>query len=503
MDFDRFGAASWDRWVFARALGARSYPEAPDDGNPRAAADQAFFAGDFAAAATAYGDLADEHPENRDLHRRLLHCLDATCNWRAREPVAAALRSALARDADLGGVEPLCYLSIHHTEKQGIAMATARNHRFRPDRRPLPAPTGRKVNGKIRVGYLSVDFRAHTCGIPLWPVMAGQDRAAFSVFAYSFAPDETRDTVAATVSPACDAYRFLGDTTWNQAVGTIMNDKLDLLIDTTRNIRGAPTPLFHQRLAPIQISAWGYGGSAGIPTMDHILSDDHMITDEEAATYPEALLRLSAYLPLYAPQVPAAAGDRRAAGLPDRGPVFAGFTNPYKLDAALFDCWLDILAAVPNAVLWMMAGTATARANLRSHAANQHIDPGRLVFAPVVDHADHLARFRLIDLVLDNPRLGSSAAAVEGLCAGVPAITLKGDGPAARGVEGLLRTLGLADFIAPDRAAYRRLVQEIATASGRDRARLKVRAALAADHPARPDAFVRAIDTCFQSLAAA
>ena len=147
---DKFGVGVWDRWEFARELGAGRYPESSDAGTGRAAADVAFFNGDFGMAADLYKALSEHHPGNRGILARMLHCYDATCDWQAREPIADALTAALDIEPDLNGTEPLCYLSIPLSNRKAFEFVKARNARYGNKSTPLlPANQIQKRSGSV------------------------------------------------------------------------------------------------------------------------------------------------------------------------------------------------------------------------------------------------------------------------------------------------------------------------------------------------------------------
>lgn len=496
---DKFGVGVWDRWEFARELGAGRYPESSDAGTGRAAADVAFFNGDFGMAADLYKALSEHHPGNRGILARMLHCYDATCDWQAREPIADALTAALDIEPDLNGTEPLCYLSIPLSNRKAFEFVKARNARYGNKSTPQANASSacKSDTEKIRIGYLSIDFKAHNCGIPLWPVLAGHNHDRFHIIGYSLAGTDKKADVERTVAPICDAYRNLGHLSWRDVRTTIAKDRIDILVDMTRNIRGAPIPLFQTRLAPVQVSAWGYGGTSGIPLMDVIFSDETLIPQAEEAFCSEKVVRLPAYLPpiLVAETHPPTDEERAEFGLPSGKVILSGFTNPYKLDKETFTAWLDILAAAPDSILWMMAGSESLQHALRAYAATRGIGRDRMVFAGHADESRHLRRFQHVDLVLDNPRMGSGSSVVHGLAAGRPVVTLQGTAPDSRGAESILSGLKLHDFAAPDWTAFVRLAAGLTCdPKARTRAHDRIRTAVAKNSTAAQASFIRTLE---------
>jgi protein O-GlcNAc transferase len=138
---------------------------------------------------------------------------------------------------------------------------------------------------------------------------------------------------------------------------------------------------------------------------------------------------------------------RRECELPETAFVFCCFNNPYKILPDIFDIWMRLLRANDNSVLWLIEGHATASANLRREAENRGVSPKRLVFAPRVPLADHLARHQHVDLFLDTLLYSAHTTASDALWAGVPVLTCLGSTFAGRVGGSLLKAVGLDDLI--------------------------------------------------------
>jgi len=137
---------------------------------------------------------------------------------------------------------------------------------------------------------------------------------------------------------------------------------------------------------------------------------------------------------------------RRKAGLPESGFVFCSFNNSYKINPPVFDVWMRLLKAVSGSVLWLVGDNATVQHNLRREALHRGVEPGRLVFAPRIQYADHLARFRLADLFLDTLPFNAGTTASDALWAGVPVLTCAGEAFASRMAGSLLKAVGLPEL---------------------------------------------------------
>jgi predicted O-linked N-acetylglucosamine transferase (SPINDLY family) len=221
----------------------------------------------------------------------------------------------------------------------------------------------------------------------------------------------------------------------------------------------------------VQISWLGYLGTLGSPCYDYVLTDRFVCPPELQPYFSERFL----YLPdCYCPsdtrrEVAPQAASRAACGLPEKGLVFCCFNNSYKILPPVFDVWMRLLAAVPESVLWLALGNVTASVNLRREAATRGIDPRRLVFAPRVSLAEHLARHVHADLFLDTAPYNAGTTANDALFMGVPVLTCAGATMASRVAGSQLSAVGLPELITTNFADYEALALKLA----REPARLR------------------------------
>jgi protein O-GlcNAc transferase len=166
------------------------------------------------------------------------------------------------------------------------------------------------------------------------------------------------------------------------------------------------------------------------------------------------------------------APTRAAAGLPEDAVVLAGFNQPYKISAEVFDVWCVLLDALPQALLWLLEWNAQSRENLEREAVTRGIDPARIVWAPRLRPADHMARMQLADLFLDTWPCNAHTTASDALWAGVPVVTFTGRTFASRVAASLVHAVGLPELACDDIGHYARTVVELAHDPER-RARLR------------------------------
>jgi protein O-GlcNAc transferase len=153
--------------------------------------------------------------------------------------------------------------------------------------------------------------------------------------------------------------------------------------------------------------------------------------------------------------------SRAEAGLPDSGFVYASF-NGGIISEPIFDAWMAVLTEVEGSVLWLSEVGDTTKSNLRERAQARGIDPGRLIFAPRVGHAEHLARLRLANVFLDTLPCGARAAASDALWEEVPVVTCRGKTFASRVAVSMLHSVGLDLLVASHLREYSALARLLA-----------------------------------------
>jgi protein O-GlcNAc transferase len=196
-----------------------------------------------------------------------------------------------------------------------------------------------------------------------------------------------------------------------------------------------------------------------------------------------------------------AAPSRAKAGLPASGFVFCCFNAAWKITPRMFAIWMRLLSSVPGSVLWLLDDNDSARRNLVRAATAQGVDPTRLVFAPRMEQAAHLARHRLADLFLDTLPYNAHTTASDALWTGLPLVTILGKQFDGRVAASLLTAIGLPELVTPSAGAY----EALALALARDPARLAdIKAQVAQNRLSSPlfdtDGFRKAIEAAYQGM---
>jgi predicted O-linked N-acetylglucosamine transferase (SPINDLY family) len=308
---------------------------------------------------------------------------------------------------------------------------------------------------RIRIAYVSGDFRDHPVSHLLVGVLEKHDRARFEVVGVQLRAGDA-DEIGYRIAAAFD--RAINATTLSdrETAELLRELEVDVAVDLMGFTDGSRPGIFARRSAPVQVSYLGYPGTLGAPYMDYLLADEVVIPPDQERWYTEKVICLpNCFLPNDDQRPIAVAPSREEAGLPAQGLVFCAFTNAYKINPPVFDIWMRLLRQVPHSVLWLRAMGPEARTNLIREAASREVEAQRLVFAPhVASMAEHLGRHQLADLYLDTLPYNAHSTACDALWAGVPVLTCTGRTFAARVATSVLTAVGLPELITRDLQEY-------------------------------------------------
>lgn len=334
---------------------------------------------------------------------------------------------------------------------------------------PMPHWRGeRYAHRRIRVAYVSGDFREH----PVTALTAGlfeqHDKSQFETIAISFGSGP-QDHMSERLKAAFDRFIDVRGKSDREICTIIRHLETDVAVDLNGFTGDARPGIFTQRPAPIQVNYLGFAGTMGSPCWDYIVADRFVIPEESQKYFEEKVV----YLPdsfivnddrrKTSPHIP----SRQDAGLPERGFVFCCFNNSYKLTPDMFNVWMRLLRDVEGSVLWLPAPNAGAINNLRVEATKQGVSPDRMVFAPrTPSNEDHLARLRLADLFLDTLYYNAHTTACDALWAGLPIVTNPGQTFASRVAGSLLHAIGLSELVAHSLVEYEALALRLARDPG-------------------------------------
>ncbi|MBF0180625.1 MAG: tetratricopeptide repeat protein [Magnetococcales bacterium] len=406
--------------------------------------------GDLEATLSCYRQALAIRPDFQGVRGALAHALMYGCDWPALAEVLPDLR---AGQGEVGPFQML-FLPVTALDQRTAATRYCERHNLMA-RSAVVTPQRHGDARRLRIGYLSNDFREHAVACLLVEMLELHDRERFEIFAYSNAKDDGSE-VRARIVAACDHFHPVHGMADAEVAQRIAGDGVEILVDLQGFTKGSRLGILALRPAPLQVAWLGYPGTLGDARLaDYLIGDPVVTPPEHAGHFGETLALLpDCYQPNDRKRPVAATPTRSAAGLPEEGFVFCSFNQGVKFNPESFDVWCRLLQAVPESRLWLLHPGGAPAANLRREARMRAVDPDRLILAPRLPLAGHLARLALADLALDTFPYTSHTTGSDALWVGVPMVTRIGESFASRVGASLLHAVGLPDLVAGDWDGY-------------------------------------------------
>ena len=422
----------------------------------------------YGEAAQAFAQLSALRPDYPYARSNRLHSQLYACDWTDYAQQVAAIVSGVESGEAVD--VPFSFLAICDSASAQLQCARRYTADRHPARAALATPAAARGE-RLRIGYFSADFHEHATCYLMAGLFEAQDREHFEWFALSHGP-EADDPMRRRLLPCFDHFVDLRQKGDREAAEWIRAAGIDILVDLNGFTTGNRAGVLAWRPAPLQVGFLGYPGSMGADYIDYLIADAVVAPASSQAHYSEKLLHLPGsyqvndrkrYLPLDAP-------SRVELGLPEQGFVFCCFNNNYKITPVMFAIWMRLLLATPGSVLWLLQDNAEVAGNLRTEAGRAGVDPQRLIFAPRLPLAQHLARQMRADLFLDTLPCNAHTTASDALWVGLPVLTCAGEAFAARVAASLVCAAGLPELACSNLQDY----EALALALAADPARLGV-----------------------------
>jgi predicted O-linked N-acetylglucosamine transferase (SPINDLY family) len=318
-------------------------------------------------------------------------------------------------------------------------------------------------NDRIRIGYLSGDFKDHAIAHQIRGMLAAHNRNQFEIIGYTSNPDDGT-AYRRYLESACDRFKPIHNLSDTAAAQLIYDDGVHILVDLSAHSRDNRMGVTALRPAPIQVSYLGFLGTTGADFIDYVIADKIVVPPAEAKFYSENIVYMPHCYQVNDDQLSISnrAFSRKEFDLPPEGVVFCSFNQPYKIDRQIFEIWLNILKSIKGSVLWLVQRSGLAKDNLIRAAESGQVDPARLIFTGFLPLELNLARLRLADLVLDTRIYNGGATTSNALWAGVPVLTVRGSHWVSRMSESALVALGLPELVTSNLQNYQQLAIDLA-----------------------------------------
>lgn len=324
-----------------------------------------------------------------------------------------------------------------------------------------PRPRTVASGQRLRIGYISPDFRDHPVGRFILPLLKDHDHDGFEVFCYSDVT--TPDDFTSRINACADVTQTIVGASDEQMAELVRQDGIDILIDLTMHMSRNRLLVFARKPAPVQVTYLAYCSTTGLDAIDYRITDPYLdplpVND---AHYSEKSIHLPRTYWCYQPAVPA----RLVTELPAKSAGYVTFgclNNFCKVTAPTLGAWRRVLSEMPRSQLLLHAYDGSHRQRVRDFFAAGGVSPERLSFVGHVPLADYYASYDKIDIALDPFPYNGGTTTCDALWMGVPVVSLAGRAAVSRAGLSLLSNIGLPELVALDEEKYVELVTRLAS----------------------------------------
>lgn len=366
------------------------------------------------------------------------------------------------------------------------------------NRVPRAKAVGEDPERRLKIGYVSGDFRQHPVGWLLANVLPAHDKSQVEVFCYC--NEATSDEVTERLKASADHWRDIVGLSDDAFADQVRRDGIDILVDLSGHTAHNRLLAFAKAPAPVQASWVGYPSTTGLAAMDYLVMDAVTVPPGAEAWCAEAVVRLPHGRFCYA----APLGAPPVAERP-QGPVtFGSFNHLAKMGPNVINLWTKVLDAVPGSRLvlkWRSLDDPAARDFLATTFAAYGVGADRLELRGPSSHLDMLAEYGDIDIALDPFPYSGGITSAEALWMGVPVVTWPQDRIASRQTLAFLSELGLTDLAADTEDDYVRIAAALAgDASRRAELRRDLRARMAASPMTDGARFTPGLEAAYRQM---
>ena len=378
----------------------------------------------------------------------------------ALEPDAAQTRSNFLMCLNyLPGLAPETVRAAHQARGDALAVVD-----LLPVQR-IANPTTRK--SRLRVGYVSSDFRRHSVSYFFAPLLTAHDPKRVEIFCY--ADVSQPDELTRRLKAEAEHWIPIDDVGDDLVAARVRNDGIDILIDLAGHTGHNHLALFARKPAPVQATWLGYPNTTGLSTIDFRITDAIADPDSDQF-YTETLIRLPRCFLCYSPLE----GSPQVSAPPSSSAgriTFGSFNDLNKINASVVSLWARLISSIPDACLLLKArqfGDDPVCRRVAAQFQAEGIDPKRVtMLGHINSQAEHLAAYSRVDIALDSFPYNGTTTTCEALWMGVPVVTLRGDRHAGRVGATLLTAAGLPELIASNARDYIVIARELARDSVR------------------------------------
>ncbi len=431
------------------------------------------FSGEIDKAIACYRKVIEQDESSEDAFRNLVHQLQYACAWDEVAHLSPELDRRTDASIAIGkkcAESPFENISRHDDPLRNMAVAKSWAENMIADAAVRFEFAGRKNREKrITIGYLSVDFRNHAVAHLILGMIRRHDRNRFRIVCASYGKNDNSPYRKRFETDA-DKFIDIERMSLQKGAEALYKEEVDILVDLTGHTGNNRMGICALKPAPVQVSWLGFPGTSGAAYMDYIITD-HIVTPESNAPhYSEKFVLMPHCYLITDDEQPVSEKTftRRELDLPENAMVYCSFNGAYKIEAVMFDIWMNILLQTPGSVLWLASPSGIAKRNLQREAVKRGVSADRLIFSrKMKSKADHLARIKAADLILDTRLYNGHASTIDALWAGTPVLTLQGNHFASRVASSILLAAALPELITHDLTEYQTLAVEFGRNPGK------------------------------------
>lgn len=408
---------------------------------------------DYQNAIEYYKIALQISPDHDYLIGDIIFCMKNQCMWSEEAGFINKLNERIALNQKT--IFPFQYLALNDSPSDQLAIARSYNEKF-DDIEVEPLGDGFKKHKKIKIAYISADFKSHPMTYLMAEVFELHDKSRFEIYAFSLSPLNQNDAITSRLRKAFDKFYDVSKNTDEQIYELARKNELTIAVDLMGYTTNARTTIFAKRIAPVQINFLGYPGTMGANFMDYIIADKNVIPQELGKFYAENII----FMPhTFQPNddkkiISKQLISKTEVGLSEDKFIFCCFNSIYKINKNIFSAWIEILKLAPNSILWLCTDNSTVIKNLRNSMVEGNLDPERLIFSKLQPYSQYLEMYKFADLFLDTIPFNAGTTARDALYCGVPVLTIEGQSFAGRMASSLLQAIDMHELIARDLTDY-------------------------------------------------
>jgi predicted O-linked N-acetylglucosamine transferase (SPINDLY family) len=457
--------------------------------------------GQFNDAVAAYRQAIQLRPDYAPAHSNLGSVLKDKGQL---DEAIAAYRQAIQLKPDSAEAHSNLLFALHYHPAFDARMIREEHRRWsRQHAEPLkkfiqPHANNRDPDRRLRVGYVSPDFRDHVVGQNLLPLLREHDHRQMEIFCYCNVPRP--DPLTDQLRGYADVWRSIVGLSDSKAADLVRQDRIDVLVDLALHSANNRLLTFARKPAPVQVTYLGYCSTTGLETMDYRLSDPHLDSpDSDLFVYTEQTIRLPETFWCYNPRGPTPEPSPPPASA--NGYVTFGCLNNFAKVSPALDLWAQILRRVPRSRLMVHSHPGPHLDAVRERFAGNGISPDRLEFPSRQPWPEYVLTYGRIDIALDPFPWGGGITTCDALWMGVPVVSLVGQTAVGRGGASILANVGVPELIARTPQQYVHIATDLAgdlprLAELRRTLRARMQASPLMDAPR----FARNVETAYRQM---